>query len=78
MITSLSPDASEPSITGTLPVTWNSGTMRMKTGAPVRPVASSGRRSESMDDLQPKPMRAWTTARCVDTAPLGRPVVPDV
>ena len=27
---------------------------------------------------QPKPISAWTTARWVDTAPFGRPVVPDV
>jgi hypothetical protein len=29
-------------------------------------------------DRQPKPSSAWTTARWVDTAPLGRPVVPEV
>ena len=67
-----------PSITGTFPVTWNSGTIRMNTGAPVRPDASSGRRRLSMALLQPKPMRAWTTARWVDTGPLGCPVVPEV
>ena len=75
---SMSPDASEPKKTGTLPVTWNNGTMRMKQGAPVLPAASSGRRSPSIAVLAPKPSRACMTARCVDTAPLGWPVVPEV
>ena len=51
--------------------------MRMKVGCPAGS-ASSGRRSLSSAALQPNAMRAWTTARWVDTAPFGWPVVPDV
>ena len=45
IITSFRPLAKHDSITGTQPVTWNSGTIRMNTGGPADVGASSGRRS---------------------------------
>src|SRR5690606_17077549 len=70
------PLAQQPSMTGTAPVTWNSGTMRMNTGGADG--AASPRRRRSTAARQLKPSRAWVTARWVDTAPFGRPVVPEV
>src|ERR671917_986581 len=78
MITSFRPLAKQPSMTGIDPVTWNSGTIRMNEGAGRVPAASGPRRNRSTAARQLYPRRAWVTARCVDTAPFGRPVVPDV
>src|SRR3954454_19642881 len=77
MITSFNPAEKQESITGTQPVTWKSGTMRMNDGAPAG-AGASGRRARSMAPRHPKPNRACTMDRWVETAPLGRPVVPDV
>ncbi len=67
------------SITGTHPVTWNSGTIRMKHGAnPPPPSGSRPLRAVWTVALAQKAMSDWVTARCVDTAPLGKPVVPEV
>ena len=76
MITSFTPAANVLIITGTQPVTWNSGTTRMKHGG--RSSGDGGVRSRSMAPRQANPKSACTMARWVDTAPLGRPVVPDV
>ena len=80
IITSLNFIPKHESITGTHPVTWNSGTMRMKHGAtnPPVPNASSPLRAVRTVELHQKPMRPLITARWVDTAPLGNPVVPEV
>src|SRR4051812_46869816 len=83
MITSLMPAEKQLSITGTHPVTWNNGTMRMNAGGSVGaagggPSVFDAARVRSMAVRQPNAVSAWHTERWVDTAPLGRPVVPDV
>src|ERR671912_2043472 len=92
MITSFTPEEKHPSITGIRPVTWNNGTTRMRTGvaaaaAAAAPAAASGDvaastegawRARSMAVRQPQTLSEWTTGLWVDTAPFGRPVVPDV
>ncbi len=78
IITSLYPAAAHDSSTATPPVTWNSGTIRMYAGGLPLWSCSSGRRTWSTTARQPKPSRAWMIDRWVDTAPFGRPVVPDV
>ena len=78
MITSFKPTTKQLIITGTQPVTWKSGTMRMNDGGRSGPstsfiftpaAASTALRAEN-------DMIEEITARCVDTAPFGRPVVP--
>ena len=84
IITSFAPVATDPSITGTQPVTWNNGTVRMKqggTGAGV--VAGSGGVSGAQRIASTVVMHAnanspESTPRFVETAPLGTPVVPEV
>ena len=67
------------SITGTHPVTWNNGTMRMKQGAnPPPPSRSSPLRAVWIVVLHQNAISPLTTARWVETAPLGNPVVPEV
>ena len=85
IITRRAPVATEPSITGTHPVTWNSGTVRMKqafggTAAsdPLSGGVSGAHRSDSTTLRQAKANRPDNTARWVDTAPFGVPVVPEV
>ena len=79
IITSFKPAAAHESITATDPVTWNSGTMRMNTGGwASATLASSGCRTRATVVRQAKAMSACRMARCVDTAPFGLPVVPDV
>src|ERR1019366_9968073 len=80
IITSLSFMPKQESITGTHPVTWNRGTMRMKHGAnaPPVPMRSSPLRTPWTVVLHQKPISALTMARWVETAPFGNPVVPDV
>ena len=77
MIASFRPATSEPSITATQPVTWNSGTARI--APPGGASGSSGgvTRAATMPRAR-KPMTVLTSARCVETAPLGRPVDPEV
>ena len=78
-MTSFSFMPKQDSITGTQPVTWNSGTMRMKHGGlPPPPSGLSPLRAVSMVAPAQKAIIAWVTARWVDTAPLGNPVVPEV
>src|SRR4051794_6673414 len=77
IITSFRPLAKHDIITGMQPVTWKRGTTRMNAGAPDG-AGASGRRRRSTAARHPKPRRACTTARWVETAPFGRPVVPDV
>ena len=67
------------SITGTQPVTWNNGTMRMNDGGN----GSAGFSGSSLASFNTwlraaNAMSELSTARCVDTAPFGRPVVPEV
>ena len=80
IITSLNFMPKQESITGTQPVTWKSGTIRMKHGAKAPPVprASSPLRAVWMVVLHQNPIRPLITARCVETAPFGNPVVPEV
>ena len=80
IITSLNFIPKQDSITGTHPVTWNSGTRRMKHGANplLAPNRSSPLRAVWMVVLHQNAISPLTTARWVDTAPLGNPVVPDV
>ena len=79
IMTSLNFMPKQESITGTHPVTWNSGTMRMKDGANPPPLSGSlPFRAVWMVVPAQKAIRAWVTARWVDTAPLGKPVVPEV
>ena len=74
--TNFVPPMKQPSMTGTQPVTWNSGTIRMNAGGCV--VGSPGWRSRSTAPRQANAISACTTAPWVLTAPFGRPVVPDV
>ena len=80
IITSLNFMPKHDSITGTHPVTWKSGTMRMKHGAkPLLPLnRSSPLRAVWMVVLHQNAISPFTTPRWVDTAPLGNPVVPEV
>ncbi|CAB5031864.1 unannotated protein [freshwater metagenome] len=78
MMTSFNPATQQLIMTGMQPVTWKSGTMRMKlvgnalgSGFDPSRRLSTARRNE-------KPISAEIIARCVDTAPFGRPVVPEV
>jgi len=66
-------------ITAMQPVTWKSGTMRMKLGgAPDPDSFFEPRRAALMVDAEKKAMIVWQIAPWVDTAPLGTPVVPEV
>ena len=82
VMTSLAPLTNDPSITGTRPVTWNSGTHSMNAvcGAPPSSTeaGSSGSRRLPTAARAAKASNALSTARCVETAPFGRPVVPEV
>ena len=81
MITSLRPATKHESMTGTQPVTWNSGTMRMnEVGCSLWDMSlSSGSLASASTPLRAEnAMSEFTTARWVDTAPFGRPVVPEV
>ena len=80
IMTSLNFIPKHVSITGTHPVTWNSGTIRMKHGEnPLSPPSmSSPLRAPWIVVLHQNPMSPLTTARWVETAPLGNPVVPEV
>ncbi len=49
IITSFAPDAVEPSMTGMSPVTWNSGTMRMKAVRSFGPSSSLGGSIRALD-----------------------------
>ena len=49
MITSFSPLAKQPSMTGIEPVTWNSGTIRMNDGVGRAPGASADRLPQPVD-----------------------------
>ena len=86
VMTSLAPLTNEPSMTGTRPVTWNSGTHNMNTdgpaGAPGSEVLAalppSGSVSPPTAARAANASNALSTARWVETAPFGCPVVPDV
>src|SRR5579872_3232085 len=80
IITSFIPLANADSMTGTQPVTWNRGTVRISVGGypGVLGAGSPSWRTASIIWRQPKAIRACTTARWVDTAPFGSPVVPEV
>ena len=77
IITSFEPVANDDSMTGTSPVTWNNGTVRMKL---VGKACGSfgGYISRLTAARQAKASSADSTARWVETAPFGRPVVPEV
>ena len=79
MMTSLRPAMKQLSITGTQPVTWKRGTIRMNDGGNGSAGASGSSDANFNTALRAEnAMSALRTARCVDTAPFGRPVVPDV
>src|SRR5665213_4142409 len=73
IITSFNFMPKHDSITGTQPVTWNSGTMRMKHGGLPPPASglSPPLRADRMVAPAQKAIIDWVTARWVDTAPLG-------
>ena len=79
-ITSFSCAPKHESITGTHPVTWKSGTMRMKQGGLA--AGASGSRGPltipCSAPLHAKAISDWQIDRCVETAPFGNPVVPEV
>src|SRR3954451_17612024 len=79
IITSFALDTTQLRSTGTEPVTWNSGTIKMNVVRPLGGVtpAASARTASTVARL-PKAITEETTAPFVDTAPFGRPVVPDV
>ena len=78
IITSLKCQAKHDSITGMQPVTWKSGTMRMKHGG-LPGLSMRGVAAHRVDGRPAaKAMSAWLIARWVETAPLGKPVVPEV
>ena len=79
MMTSLSPPMKQLSITGTQPVTWKRGTIKMNDGGNGSAGASGSSDANFNTALRAEnAMSALSTARCVDTAPFGRPVVPEV
>ena len=78
IITSFRPLAKHDSITGHAAGHVEQRHDEDEGGLRRRGSASSGRRSWSSAAWQPKAMSAWITARWVDTAPFGWPVVPDV
>ncbi len=78
IITSLKCHEKHDSITGMQPVTWKSGTIRMKHGGYGDTAAGVARRRSSMVTREEKAMTVWLSAQWVETAPLGKPVVPEV
>lgn len=78
MMTSLRPATKQLIITGTQPVTWKSGTMRMNDGGNGSGSSFVVARMPSTVWRSENAMSALITARCVDTAPFGNPVVPEV
>src|SRR3954463_8707519 len=79
IITSFARDTTQLINTGTDPVTWNNGTIKMNVVRPLGGVApdASARTASTVARL-PNAITDETTAPLVDTAPFGRPVVPDV
>ena len=69
-------------MTGINPVTWNSGTHSMNAvwGRPPSSTVSegSGSRSAITAARAANAISALSTPRCVETAPFGLPVVPEV
>ena len=77
IITSLKPFVKHESMTGTSPVTWKSGSARMKLvskgfgslgGCVMAPTSARQANARSEE----------STAEWAETAPFGKPVVPDV
>src|SRR5207344_309768 len=69
--------------TGTQPVTWNKGTIRMNESGPASADSApdgeaAAVRTASTVARLPKAITDETIAPLVDTAPFGRPVVPEV
>jgi hypothetical protein len=78
-MTSFDPLTNEASITGTSPVTWKSGTHSMThPGGPSVSIGAGPPRAAVTADRAANAISALSTARWVDTAPFGNPVVPDV
>lgn len=77
IVTSLNPFRNEESITGTSPVTWKSGTTRMKHGG-YGLGSFCGCVMAPAIARQAKARRAESSAWWVETAPFGKPVVPEV
>ena len=81
IITSFPPAARLDTMTEWQPVAWNSGTERRKAACDLSPVASRvglPKRVAPRVLMKKRLMRFVHMFRCVPTAPLGRPVVPDV
>ncbi len=71
IITSLQPVAKQESITGTQPVTWKSGTTRMKLVGQAWLFGGPSPIAALIAARHAKASSAESTARCVETAPFG-------
>ena len=81
IITSFPPAARLATMTEWQPVAWNSGTESRKAGCAFSAVGSRGELPNRMPPrvlMKKRLIRLVAMLRCVPTAPLGRPVVPDV
>ena len=81
IITSLPPAATFETMTEWHPVAWKSGTERRKAGCALSPTGSRAGVPNRMDPrvlMKNRLIKLVHMLRCVPTAPLGRPVVPDV
>ena len=81
IITSFDRDTTQLSNTGTHPVTWNSGTIRMNvvgSGGSGGSAAGGSPAQRCPWARLPKAITDETIAPLVETAPFGRPVVPEV
>ena len=83
IITSFDLETMQLSSTGTQPVTWNSGTIRMNASGPGSGAGEPGgnaasARTASTAARLPNAITDETIAPLVETAPFGRPVVPEV
>src|SRR5271155_3571303 len=73
VITSFTWKVKQVIMTGMHPVTWKSGTIKMKHGG-LALGASGPRRTDAAAARDEKAKIVCTTAPCVETAPLGKPV----
>ena len=81
IITSFPPAARLETMTEWQPVAWNSGTESRKAACVFSPVGAEGRLPKRVAPrvlMKKRLIRLVHMLRWVPTAPLGRPVVPDV